>query len=94
MVAAACTTDPRSKYTDSGLSPEAALVTAAGRGDMDAVKAFLDGKIGLADIVTVNKEVMENHSVENAGSLDVVLTADEWARSRAIMKIERPATAV
>jgi 1-deoxy-D-xylulose-5-phosphate reductoisomerase len=59
-----------------------------------AVRAFLDGKIGLADIVTVNKEVMDRHSVENGDSLDVVLTADEWARSRAIMKIERPATAV
>ncbi|HEX6280375.1 MAG TPA: 1-deoxy-D-xylulose-5-phosphate reductoisomerase, partial [Pyrinomonadaceae bacterium] len=59
-----------------------------------AVKAFLDGKIGLADIPTVNKGVMSEHSAATADSLDSILNADEWARSRAIMKIERSAAAV
>ena len=59
-----------------------------------AVRAFLDGKIGLADIATVNKGVMGEHTASPADSLDAVLEADEWARSRAIMKIERSAAAV
>jgi 1-deoxy-D-xylulose-5-phosphate reductoisomerase len=58
------------------------------------VKAFLDGKIGLADIAAVNKGVMNEHTALPADSLDAVLSADQWARSRAIMKIERSATAV
>lgn len=59
-----------------------------------AVRAFLDGKIGLADIATVNKGVMDEHSTVAADSLEAILSADEWARSRAIMKIERSAAAV
>ncbi len=58
------------------------------------VKTFLDGKIGLADIAEVNKGVMNEHTALPADSLDAVLSADQWARSRAIMKIERSATAV
>jgi len=58
------------------------------------VKAFLDGKIGLADIAAVNKGVMNEHTALPADSLDAVLSADQWARSRAIMKLERSATAV
>ncbi|MEO5857790.1 MAG: 1-deoxy-D-xylulose-5-phosphate reductoisomerase [Pyrinomonadaceae bacterium] len=59
-----------------------------------AVGAFLGGKIGLADIATLNKGVMEEHTPIPADSLDAVLNADEWARTRAIMKIERSAGAV
>jgi len=59
-----------------------------------AVRAFLDGKIGLADIAAVNEFVMKEHSPSAADSLEAVLAADEWARSRAIMKIERSAAAV
>ena len=59
-----------------------------------AVRAFLDGKIGLADIAAVNKAVMEEHAATSADSLDAVLDADQWARSRAIMKVERSAAAV
>jgi 1-deoxy-D-xylulose-5-phosphate reductoisomerase len=59
-----------------------------------AVRAFLDGKIGLADIAPVNKGVMDEYSATPADSLEAVLNADEWARSRAIMKIERTAAAV
>lgn len=59
-----------------------------------AVQAFLDGKLGLADISAVNKGVMDEHTPTAADSLDAVLKGDEWARSRAIMKIERSAAAV
>ena len=59
-----------------------------------AVQAFLDGKIGLSDIAAVNKGVMNEHTATPADSLHAVLDADEWAGSRAIMKIERSATVV
>jgi 1-deoxy-D-xylulose-5-phosphate reductoisomerase len=59
-----------------------------------AVQAFLDGKIRLTDIAIVNEGLMNEHSSLAAGSLDAVLSADEWARSRAIMRIERSAAAV
>jgi 1-deoxy-D-xylulose-5-phosphate reductoisomerase len=59
-----------------------------------AVQSFLDGKIGLADIGAVNKGVMDEHSPVSADSLGAILQADEWARSRAIIKIERSAAAV
>ena len=59
-----------------------------------AVAAFLDGKIGLADIAAVNEWVMSEHTATAAHSLEAILDADGWARSRAIMKIERSATAV
>ena len=59
-----------------------------------AVQAFLHGKIGLADIAEVNKGVMGEHTVTPADSLEGVLNTDSWARSRAIMKIERSAAVV
>ncbi len=59
-----------------------------------AVRSFLDGKIGLTSITEVNQGVMDEHTVTSANSLDAVLNADEWARSRAIMKVERSAAAV
>jgi 1-deoxy-D-xylulose-5-phosphate reductoisomerase len=58
------------------------------------VRAFLDGKIGLAQIAAVNKGVMDEYSPAAADSLESILNADGWARSRAIMKIERSAAAV
>jgi 1-deoxy-D-xylulose-5-phosphate reductoisomerase len=58
-----------------------------------AVQAFLDGKIRLSDIATVNEAVMSEHESTAVDSLETVLGADEWARSRAIMKIERSAAA-
>ena len=52
-----------------------------------AVQAFLDGKIRLSDIASVNGAVMDEHDRADASSLEAVLAADEWARSRAIMKM-------
>lgn len=59
-----------------------------------AVQAFLDGKIALSDIAKVNESVMNEHENQAASTLENILAADDWARSRAIMKIERPASAV
>ena len=59
-----------------------------------AVQAFLGGKVGLSDIEKINAGVMGEHSPDTADSLEAVLSADEWARSRAIMKIERSIAAV
>ena len=58
-----------------------------------AVQAFLDGKIRLSDIAAVNESVMTEHESSPADSLETILAADGWARSRAIMKIERSAAA-
>ena len=57
------------------------------------VQAFLDGKIRLSDIAFVNEAVMSEHELSAVDSLETVLGADEWARSRAIMKVERSAAA-
>ncbi|MBK9163601.1 MAG: 1-deoxy-D-xylulose-5-phosphate reductoisomerase [Acidobacteria bacterium] len=59
-----------------------------------AVRAFLDGRIGLAEIATLNEAVMGDHEPVPADSLEAVLSADAWARSRAIMKLQHSASAV
>jgi len=58
-----------------------------------AVQEFLDGKIRLSDIAAVNESVMTEHESSPADSLETILAADGWARSRAIMRIERSAVA-
>lgn len=52
-----------------------------------AVQAFLDGKISLDRIATLNQAVMEEHDVEPAKLFETILSADAWARERAIMKL-------
>lgn len=58
-----------------------------------AVQAFLDGKIRLSDISRINEAVMNEHETQTVSSLEVVLKADEFARNRAIMKLEKNAAA-
>ncbi|MGQ0543554.1 MAG: 1-deoxy-D-xylulose-5-phosphate reductoisomerase [Blastocatellia bacterium] len=58
-----------------------------------AVQAFLDGKIRLNDIAKVNSEVIDEHVPSAASTLESVLAADDWARSRATMKIGKAASA-
>ncbi len=58
-----------------------------------AVQAFLDGKINLSEIASVNSSVMADHAVVPVSSIDNILETDKWARSRAIMKLSRTATA-
>lgn len=59
-----------------------------------AVQAFLDERIGLADIASINKSVMDEHSCVPATSLESVINADAWARNRAIIKLDGVARAV
>jgi len=54
-----------------------------------AVRAFLDGKIRLSEIPDVIESVMNQHEVEEAITLDVVLNADNTARTQAKLEIEK-----
>ncbi|MGC2237563.1 MAG: 1-deoxy-D-xylulose-5-phosphate reductoisomerase [Pyrinomonadaceae bacterium] len=58
-----------------------------------AVQAFLDGKIGLSEIPRIIEGVMSEHETRDVTSLEVVLEIDAWARNRAIMKLEKTASA-
>jgi 1-deoxy-D-xylulose-5-phosphate reductoisomerase len=58
-----------------------------------AVQAFLDGKIGLSQIPRIIESVMNEHETQAVSSLEVVLETDAWARNRAIMKLEKTASA-
>ena len=59
-----------------------------------AVQAFLDGRIKLSEIAGINCSVMSDHNPQPADSIDAVLNADAWARTRAIMKMDKTAMAV
>jgi len=58
-----------------------------------AVQAFLDGKIRLSDIPKIIESIIDSHEPTEVASLDSVLEADAWARRRAIMKLEKTASA-
>lgn len=57
------------------------------------VQAFLDGKIGFGEIARINAAVLQASEPKPAATLENVLEADEWARSRAIMMLGRTAAA-
>ncbi len=67
--------------------------TALNAANEIAVQAFLDGKIGLAQIAQINDSVMSEHIGKSASSLENVLEANEWARTRAIMMLGKTAFA-
>ncbi len=48
-----------------------------------AVGAFLDGRIGFAQIATVIEETLERHDSVEACDLETVLRTDSWARETA-----------
>ncbi len=58
-----------------------------------AVQAFLDGKIRLSDIPRIIESVMNEHETQSASSFEEILKADEFARNRAIMTLEKTASA-
>jgi 1-deoxy-D-xylulose-5-phosphate reductoisomerase len=58
-----------------------------------AVQAFLDGKIGLGEIAVINRSVMNEHKSQDAAKLETILETDKWARTRAIMKLSKSASA-
>ncbi len=59
-----------------------------------AVQAFLDNKIRLSDIPRIIEAVINEHEAQAASSLEAVLKADDFARKRAIMKLEKTASAM
>lgn len=59
-----------------------------------SVQAFLDGQIKLSDIADINRSVMDDHEMQQVISLETVLETDKWARSRAIMKLSKSASAI
>lgn len=69
------------------------MPTALNAANEIAVQAFLDGKIGLGRIVSLNEAVMDEHETRPASTLENVLAADEWARSRAIMMLGKGVSA-
>ena len=48
-----------------------------------AVQAFLDGKIRLSDIASINEAVMNAHEPQTAPNIDAILAADRQARGSA-----------
>jgi 1-deoxy-D-xylulose-5-phosphate reductoisomerase len=49
-----------------------------------AVAAFLDGRLGLADIVPACRSVLENHNFDPNPTLEQVLRLDGWARQEVL----------
>ncbi len=58
-----------------------------------AVQAFLDGKIRLNVVPKIIEGVMKEHEVRKSADLESILKADEFARNRAIIKLEKSALA-
>jgi 1-deoxy-D-xylulose-5-phosphate reductoisomerase len=48
-----------------------------------AVQAFLDRRIGFMEIPRVISTTIEAHRTEACSSIEAVIEADRWARSRA-----------
>ncbi|MCA1830077.1 MAG: 1-deoxy-D-xylulose-5-phosphate reductoisomerase, partial [Actinobacteria bacterium] len=54
----------------------------------EAVQAFLDGRIGYLDIMTIVERALDAHEAAGALTLDAVLEAERWARAVARREIE------
>ena len=54
------------------------------------VQAFLDGKIRLSDIASINRRVMEEHNSMPASDLQTILAADRQSRSAAVEYLSAP----
>ena len=69
------------------------MPTALNAANEVAVQAFLDGKIGLGEIAIINRSVMSEHKSRDVANLETILETDKWARTRAIMKLSKSASA-
>ncbi len=70
------------------------MPTALNAANEIAVQAFLDGKIGLGEIAVINRSVMNDHKSQDVANLETILETDKWARTRAIMKLGKTASAI
>lgn len=57
-----------------------------------AVQAFLDGRIRLSEIATINAQVIRSHVSSPVADLDTVLSVDKWARDAASALLPHNAT--
>jgi len=64
------------------------LPAAMNAANEEAVRAFLDEQINLADIARVIAEVMNNHSTKPVSDLAAIVEADEQARQAAHLAIQ------
>ena len=62
--------------------------TALNAANEVAVAAFLDGRIGFADIAGIIEPVMANHRSQDTASIESILSADKAARSAACALVE------
>jgi 1-deoxy-D-xylulose-5-phosphate reductoisomerase len=46
----------------------------------EAVRLFLDGKIGFLDIGTLIEKTLDKHKIMNNMNIDDVVTLDRWSR--------------
>ncbi|MFQ5411554.1 MAG: 1-deoxy-D-xylulose-5-phosphate reductoisomerase [Phycisphaerae bacterium] len=53
---------------------------ALNAGNEAAVAAFLDGRIGFLDIVSIVEDVLERHAFDSEPDLDALMRVDAWAR--------------
>jgi 1-deoxy-D-xylulose-5-phosphate reductoisomerase len=65
------------------------LPAAMNAANEEAVAAFLDERICLTEIPVVIEAVMNNHSPKPVDTIETVLAVDEWARSAAMLEIEK-----
>ena len=75
-----CLTLARDAFRAGGTMP--AVLNAANE---VAVECFLREQIAFTAIPTLISQVMDQHQVEAATSLEVVLRADQWAREQAVL---------
>ncbi len=68
-------------YRVAGLGGTSGAVLSAA--NEAAVWAFLDGRIGFMDIVTVVEKVLDRHDLVETPSVDELIAADRWAREEA-----------
>jgi 1-deoxy-D-xylulose-5-phosphate reductoisomerase len=64
------------------------LPAAMNAANEEAVRAFLDGRINLAEIARVIAKVMDTHVTQSAGSLSTIIESDQDARRMAQLAIE------
>ena len=77
----------------SALKAGGTMPTVLNAANETAVQAFLDGQIKLSEIAGINVSVLSEYEPQPADSLEAVLNADAWARTRAIMKLTKTASA-
>lgn len=64
------------------------MPTALNAANEIAVQAFLDGVIRLSDVPKIIESVMNEHQLQPAASLEIILETDASARNQAMIRLE------